>query len=159
MGMAFYHNQIKRGQTDDPAFTKAFFAIWLSDNALNLIRLPAVYRGIVIARLGAFFEIMPLAGFFVGFHYYGLFIAAVISVGLAGIVWGHLVACWFFAPFPLFSLVLSAGFTAAAVLFDAAFSSRFNQPFSMVYLRLYCRWLDETRHDAGVFCQTIFSDR
>ena len=34
-GMAFYHNQIKRGQTDDPAFTKAFFAIWLSDNALK----------------------------------------------------------------------------------------------------------------------------
>ena len=34
-GMAFYHNQIKRGQTDDPVFTKAFFAIWLSDNALK----------------------------------------------------------------------------------------------------------------------------
>ena len=34
-GMAFYHNQIKRGQTDDPAFTKAFFAIWLSDNVLK----------------------------------------------------------------------------------------------------------------------------
>ena len=42
-------------------------------------------------RLGAFFfEIMPLAGFFVGFHYHGLFIAAVISVGLAGIVLGRL---------------------------------------------------------------------
>jgi intracellular septation protein A len=40
-------------------------------------------------RLGAFFfEIMPLAGFFIGFHYYGLFIAAVISVGLAGMVLG-----------------------------------------------------------------------
>ena len=73
-------------------------------------------------RLGAFFfEIMPLAGFFIGFHYYGLFTAAVISVGLAGMVLG--VAWWrarYVAPFPLFSLVLSAGFTAAAVLFDAA---------------------------------------
>ena len=34
-GMAFYHNREKRGQTDDSAFTKAFFAIWLSDNALK----------------------------------------------------------------------------------------------------------------------------
>ena len=73
-------------------------------------------------RLGAFFfEIMPLAGFFIGFHYYGLFIAAVISVGLAGMVLG--LAWWrarYVAPFPMFSLVLSAGFTAAALLFDAA---------------------------------------
>ena len=73
-------------------------------------------------RLGAFFfEILPLAGFFIGFHYYGLFIAAVISVGLAGMVLG--LAWWrsrHVAPFPLFSLVLSAGFTVAAVLFDAA---------------------------------------
>ena len=73
-------------------------------------------------RLGAFFfEIMPLAGFFIGFHYHGLFIAAVISVGLAGMVLG--LAWWrarYVALFPLFSLVLSAGFTAAALLFDAA---------------------------------------
>ncbi len=73
-------------------------------------------------RLGAFFfEIMPLAGFFFGFHYYGLFVAAVISVVLAGIVLA--LAWWrarYVAPFPMFSLVLSAGFTAAAVLFDAA---------------------------------------
>ena len=73
-------------------------------------------------RLGAFFfEIMPLTGFFIGYHYYGLFIAAVISVVLAGMVLG---LAWlrarYVAPFPLFSLVLSAGFTAAAVLFDAA---------------------------------------
>ena len=34
-GMALYHNQVKLGQTDDPAFTEAFFAIWLSDNALK----------------------------------------------------------------------------------------------------------------------------
>ena len=34
-GMAFYHNGEKGGQTDDPAFTRAFFAIWLSDDALK----------------------------------------------------------------------------------------------------------------------------
>ena len=34
-GMAFYHNSEKRGQTSDPEFTEAFFAIWLSDNALK----------------------------------------------------------------------------------------------------------------------------
>ena len=34
-GMALYHNQVKLGQTDDPAFTEAFFSIWLSDNALK----------------------------------------------------------------------------------------------------------------------------
>ena len=34
-GMALYHNQVKLGQTDEPAFTDAFFAIWLSDNALK----------------------------------------------------------------------------------------------------------------------------
>ena len=63
-------------------------------------------------RLGAFFfEIMPLAGFFIGFHYFGL------SGIVLGLVWWrtHDVA-----PFPLFSLLLSVGFTAAAVLFDAA---------------------------------------
>ena len=34
-GMELYRNQVKLGQTDDPAFTDAFFAIWLSDNALK----------------------------------------------------------------------------------------------------------------------------
>ena len=34
-GMAFYHNGEKRGQTDDLEFAKAFFAIWLSDDALK----------------------------------------------------------------------------------------------------------------------------
>ena len=34
-GMALYHNQVKLGQSDEPAFTDAFFAIWLSDNALK----------------------------------------------------------------------------------------------------------------------------
>ncbi len=72
-------------------------------------------------RLGAFFfEILPLTGFFIGFHYYGIFFAAALSVGLAVIV---LWANWFWqqyvAPFPLFSLLISAGFTLAAILFDA----------------------------------------
>lgn len=34
-GMVLYHNQVKLGQTNDPAFTDAFFAIWLSDKALK----------------------------------------------------------------------------------------------------------------------------
>ena len=34
-GMVLYHNRVKLGQTDDPAFTDAFFAIWLSDNTLK----------------------------------------------------------------------------------------------------------------------------
>ena len=34
-GMSFYHNSEKRGQTDDLEFAKAFFAIWLSDDALK----------------------------------------------------------------------------------------------------------------------------
>ena len=34
-GMAFYHNSEKHGQTDDREFAQAFFAIWLSDDALK----------------------------------------------------------------------------------------------------------------------------
>jgi hypothetical protein len=34
-GMSFYHNSEKRGQTEDLEFAKAFFAIWLSDDALK----------------------------------------------------------------------------------------------------------------------------
>jgi len=73
-------------------------------------------------RLGAFFfEILPLAGFFVGFHYFGLVIAAIASVVLAALV---LAAVWvqhkYVAPFPLFSVLLSAGLTLAAVWFDTA---------------------------------------
>ena len=38
-------------------------------------------------RLGAFFfEILPLAGFFIAFHYLGLLLAAAISVGLGMLV-------------------------------------------------------------------------
>ena len=92
-------------------------------------------------RLGAFFfEIMPLVGFFIGFHYYGLFIAAVISVALAGTVLG--LAWWrarYVALFPLFSLALSVSFTAAAILFDAAIFIKiqptiFNGLFAVVLL-------------------------
>ena len=73
-------------------------------------------------RLGAFFfEILPLAGFFIAFHYLGLLPAAAISVGLGLLV---LVVARFrdqrFAKFPLFSLIISALFTLAALLFDAA---------------------------------------
>ena len=40
-------------------------------------------------RLGAFFfEILPLAGFFIAFHYLGLLPAAAISVGLGLMVLG-----------------------------------------------------------------------
>ena len=72
-------------------------------------------------RLGAFFfEILPLAGFFVGFHYYGLLIAALISVLLGLVV---LLVAWVqsrrFAKFPLFSIAISAVFTLAALVFDA----------------------------------------
>jgi hypothetical protein len=34
-GMAFYHNGVKQGQTDDMEFVTAFFGIWLSDDALK----------------------------------------------------------------------------------------------------------------------------
>ncbi len=72
-------------------------------------------------QLGAFFfEILPLAGFFVGFHYFGLLAAAAISVALGALVLG---VVWLrdakVAMFPLFSLLMSAGLTAAAYLFAA----------------------------------------
>ena len=34
-GMAFYHNGLKQGQTEDRDFADAFFGIWLSDDALK----------------------------------------------------------------------------------------------------------------------------
>ena len=67
-----------------------------------------------------FFEILPLAGFFIGFHYAGLYIAAIISTFLAGLV---MAVSWRrekrLAMFPLFSLVLSFGLTASALLLEA----------------------------------------
>jgi intracellular septation protein len=72
-------------------------------------------------KLGAFlFEVLPLLGFFIGYSVYGLFAAAMISVGLGALV---LFVAWFqerrVARFPLFSLLLSAGFTWAAIALDA----------------------------------------
>ena len=73
-------------------------------------------------KIFAFFiEILPLAGFFVGFHYYGIYIAAVISVALGFIV---LLVSWFnekrLAPFPLYFIFFSAIFTLAAVIFGTS---------------------------------------
>ena len=67
-------------------------------------------------KLGAFFlEILPLLAFFAGYQYFGLIAAAVLSVGIGGLV---LAVAWLreerMAAFPLFSLVMSAAFTAAA---------------------------------------------
>ena len=69
-------------------------------------------------KLGAFFfEILPLLAFFVGYQYFGLITAAALSVLFGGAV---LAWAWFqdrrVAAFPLFSLVLSAAFTAASWL-------------------------------------------
>ena len=71
-------------------------------------------------KLGAFFfEILPLLAFFVGYHYFGLMVAAALSVGIGVIILG---AVWKregrLAAFPLFSLLMSAAFTAAAWVFD-----------------------------------------
>jgi intracellular septation protein len=90
-------------------------------------------------RLGAFFfEILPLAGFFIGYHYLGLLIAAAISVCLSLLV---LLVARFrerrFAVFPMFSLIISALFTLAAMLFEAAIFIKiqptlFNGAFAIV---------------------------
>ena len=68
-----------------------------------------------------FLEILPLAGFFLGYEFFGLFAAAVISVGLGALVMG---ANWLqtrrLARFALFSLLMSGGMTFAASFFNAA---------------------------------------
>lgn len=73
-------------------------------------------------RLGAFFfEILPLAGFFIAFQNFGLLAAAIISVGLGFFVlFIARLREQRFAKFPLFSLIISALFTLAALFFDAA---------------------------------------
>ena len=73
-------------------------------------------------KIFAFFiEILPLAGFFIGFHYYGIYIAAVISVILGLVV---LLFSWSkekrLAPFPLYSIFFSATFTLAAIVFGTS---------------------------------------
>ena len=68
-----------------------------------------------------FFELLPIAGFFLGFELYGLFFAAVISVVLGVLV---LMVNWIktrqIARFALFSLIMSGGLTLAALHFEAA---------------------------------------
>lgn len=71
-------------------------------------------------KFGAFiFEILPLLVFFAGYHFFGLMAAAALSVSIATIVLG---VTWSregrIAAFPLFSLLMSAVFTAAAWTFD-----------------------------------------
>jgi intracellular septation protein len=90
-------------------------------------------------RLGAFFfEILPLAGFFVSYQAFGLFIAALISVALSLLV---LLVAWVRtrrrAKFPLFSLAVSMVFTLAALMFDAVIFIKiqptlFNGTFAVV---------------------------
>ena len=68
-----------------------------------------------------FLEIMPLAGFFVGFELYGLFAAAMISLMLGVMVMGlNWIKTGRLARFALFSLAMSAGLTFAALYFNAA---------------------------------------
>ena len=67
-------------------------------------------------KLGAFFfEILPLLAFFAGYQYFGLIVAAALSVGCGALV---LAIAWTrerrMAAFPLFSLAMSAAFTAVA---------------------------------------------
>ena len=85
-------------------------------------------------------EILPLAGFFLGYEFFGLFAAAVISVGLGALVMG---ANWLqtrrLARFALFSLLMSGGMTLAALYFNAAIFIKiqptiFNGLFAIVLL-------------------------
>ena len=70
--------------------------------------------------LSFFLEIMPLVGFFVVFELYGLFAAAVISVMLGVMVMGvNWIKTGRLARFALFSIVMSAGLTFAALYFNA----------------------------------------
>ena len=68
-----------------------------------------------------FMEILPLAGFFLGFELYGLFSAAIISVVLGLLVLGvNWIMTQRLARFALFSVVFSAGLTVTALYFNAA---------------------------------------
>jgi len=92
-------------------------------------------------KLGAFFvEILPLLAFFAGYQYLGLIAAAIFSVGIGALV---MAVAWLregrVAAFPLFSLVMSAAFTAAAWAFgDGVFikiqPTIFNGMFAAVLL-------------------------
>ena len=84
-----------------------------------------------------FLEILPLAGFFLGYEFLGLFAAAVISVGLGALV---MAANWLqtrrLARFALFSLLMSGGMTLAALYLTQPFLSKSSRPFSMAFLQL-----------------------
>lgn len=92
-------------------------------------------------RFGTVFaEILPLVGFFLGFHWFGLFAAAAISVALGVVV---MVVNWRMekrvARFALFSLLISAGMTLAAFYCHAAVFIKvqptlFNGTFAAVLL-------------------------
>ena len=90
--------------------------------------------------LSFFLEIMPLAGFFVVFELYGLFAAAMISVMLGVMVMGvNWIKTGRLARFALFSIVMSAGLTFAALYFNATIFIKiqptiFNGFFSAVLL-------------------------
>lgn len=71
-------------------------------------------------KAGAFFaELLPLIGFFAGFHMFGLFEASAISVVLGALVMS---VNWArerrLAKFALFSVVMSGGLTVAAFYFN-----------------------------------------
>ena len=92
-------------------------------------------------KLGAFFvEILPLLAFFVGYQYFGLLVAAALSVVLGVMV--LVLARWRdgrIAAFPLFSVAMSALFTAVAWglddgLFIKLQPTIFNGAFSAVLL-------------------------
>ena len=86
-----------------------------------------------------FLEILPLAGFFLGYEFYGLFVAAVISVVLGALVMAlNWIQTRRLARFALFSLLLSGGMTLAALYLMQLFLLRSSQPCLMVFLLLCC---------------------
>ena len=64
-------------------------ARWMSNNGLRARRVDGLMASYPPMKLVSFFlEILPLAGFFLGYEFFGLFAAAVISVGLGALVMG-----------------------------------------------------------------------
>ena len=108
--------------------------------------------------LSFFLEIMPLAGFFVAFELYGLFAAAMISVVLGVMVMGvNWIKTGRLARFALFSIVMSAGLTFAALYFNATIFIKI-QPTIFNGLFAVCpagRIARKEGHDARIFWHTI----
>ena len=113
-------------------------------------------------KLGAFFfEILPLLAFFAGYQYFGLIVAAALSVGCGAVV---LAIAWVrerrMAAFPLFSLAMSAAFTAVAWWGGDGFFIKISRPSSMAVRRCVAWWLAcRTGDDAGVFRAPVLPDR